>query len=34
LKDARRTYLASRKKRAGPALTDKKRPAKQRAQSK
>jgi uncharacterized protein (DUF697 family) len=34
LKDARRTYLASRKKRAGPALTDKKHPAKQRAQSK
>lgn len=34
LKDARRTYLASRKKGARPALTDKKRPAKERAQGK
>jgi uncharacterized protein (DUF697 family) len=34
LKDARRIYLASRKKAARPALTDKKRPAKQRGHSK
>jgi uncharacterized protein (DUF697 family) len=34
LKDARRTYLASRKKAARPALMDKKRPIKERAQNK
>jgi uncharacterized protein len=34
LKDARRIYLASRKKAARPALTDKNRPSKERAQSK
>src|SRR2546423_5234085 len=34
LKDARRTYLASRKKAASPALMDKKRPIKERARSK
>ncbi len=34
LKDARRTYLASRKKAASPALMDKKRPIKERAGSK
>jgi uncharacterized protein (DUF697 family) len=34
LKDARETYLASRKKARRPALMDKKRPTKQRTQSK
>jgi uncharacterized protein len=34
LKDARRTYLASRKNAARPVLVDKKRPKRQRAQSK
>ena len=34
LKDARRTYLASRKRAARPALMDKKRPTKQRARTK
>jgi uncharacterized protein len=34
LKDARRTYLASRKKAARPALMDKKRPTKRRSYSK
>jgi uncharacterized protein len=34
LKEARRTYLASRKKAASPALMDKKRPIKERARNK